>query len=105
MPRKRTPEELYRDSSSEADIRATIMGEAPYLGWLVSYTPDSRKDQGDAGRPDLMLARRGRVVFVELKSARGTVRPAQKRWIDALGENVYLIRPSNLDWFLGVVLK
>jgi hypothetical protein len=55
--------------------------------------------QGDVGFPDLVLARGGRVVFMELKSQRGVVSAAQRRWIDALqgsGHEAFVVRPS--DW-------
>ena len=101
---KRTPEMLYRDSASEAQVRSTIMEDAHWKGWLVSYNPDSRKVKGDPGVPDLILARRGKIIAVELKSYAGRVRLGQRDWIDALGENVYLVKPATLDWFCREIL-
>jgi hypothetical protein len=53
--------------------------------------------RNEAGWPDLVLVRRPRVVFAELKSERGVVSPAQAEWIAALracGQDVYIWRPS-----------
>jgi hypothetical protein len=56
--------------------------------------------QGDSGLPDLILCRPPRLVFAELKSARGRVSPQQQAWLNALsqcaGVEVYLWRPD--DW-------
>lgn len=36
------------------------------------------------GFPDLVLVGRGRVIYAELKSSTGKVRPEQQVWLDAL---------------------
>jgi len=51
--------------------------------------------QGHKGFPDLVLARKGEVVFAELKSAKGKVTAEQRSWLNALGGG-YLWRPA--DW-------
>lgn len=67
-------------------------------GWLVFHDQDSRKNA--PGLPDLILCRPPRLIFAELKTARGQVREAQRTWLDALsacpGIQVYLWRPT--DW-------
>jgi hypothetical protein len=49
---------------------------------------------GDPGFPDLVLARGGVVLHVELKSEKGKVRPEQSEWLAELGGEIW--RPS--DW-------
>lgn len=56
--------------------------------WVTAYT-------GDDGAPDLILARGGRVLLVELKSEKGTLRPGQAEWLEAAGDNGKLWRPSS----------
>lgn len=52
-----------------------------------------------AGFPDLVLVRPPRLVFVELKSARGRTTPDQAAWLAALracGQECHVWRPA--DW-------
>jgi hypothetical protein len=52
-----------------------------------------------AGLPDLILVRRPRVVWVELKAGRGGLSAPQREWIDdlrACGQEVYVWKPK--DW-------
>lgn len=68
-------------------------------GWMVYHTYDSRRS--DAGFPDLVMVRGGRIIFAELKydkgyadwddrkpKRRGKISDAQQEWLDALG-NVF----------------
>ena len=63
---------------------------------------------GAKGLPDLIMARRGRVIFAELKSTKGKVRPDQQMWLDELTarvpdvtHEVYTWRPA--DWQSGEI--
>lgn len=69
-------------------------------GWRTAMT-------GDTGFVDLVLVRAGkhpRLLFVELKSGNGVVRPDQRAWLSALSAaadetdnvSVYLWRPHDL---------
>jgi len=52
-----------------------------------------------AGLPDLILVRRPRVIFAELKAQRGRLREEQREWLEALAGcsvEVYVWRPD--DW-------
>lgn len=65
--------------------------------WLVYHTYDSRRSA--EGFPDLVLCRGERLVFAELKSAKGRLTRAQIEWRVALlnaKAEYYLWRPS--DW-------
>lgn len=67
-------------------------------GWLRYHT--HRSDFSPAGFPDETLVRGERLVFAELKSAKGVVSDLQQLWLDALaavpGVEVHVFRPA--DW-------
>lgn len=69
----------------EDNFKAQVIDLAQRFGWMVAHHPDSRLLQGDAGLPDLIMARGGHLLMAELKSSTGTLSAAQKRWIAALG--------------------
>lgn len=62
----------------ERRFQADVIDFAQLHGWNVFYVADSRGSP--AGWPDLTLARAGVLVSAELKTMRGTVRPAQLTW-------------------------
>ena len=93
---------------SEAEFQAQVIELAQLRGWLVhAERPAQRQSghwstpiQGNAGFPDLVLARGGRLIFAELKSAKGRMRPEQQAWLDALRPGalrVFLWRPTDWD--------
>jgi hypothetical protein len=104
---------------SEAAFQRAVIELAETLGWRVAHFHDSRKqlrggrlvgDKRAAGFPDLVLCRRGRLLFVELKAEKGKLRPAQVDWLadlqeveaDAAGRVVVRTwRPS--DWDSGEI--
>jgi hypothetical protein len=49
-----------------------------------------------AGCPDIIAARRGKVLLAELKSATGKTTSQQDAWLTAAGDHARLWRPS--DW-------
>ena len=85
---------------TEKEFQSRVLVEAELSGWDLAYhTYDSRRSQ--PGFPDLVLVKRGwRTVFVELKSDKGRLRPAQREWLDGLtstGEIACLWRPAMSD--------
>ena len=68
-------------------------------GWLIYHTHDSRRNQ--AGFPDLVMVRSGRVIFAELKTEKGRIGPAQQVWRDEVMKadavETYLWRPSDSE--------
>src|SRR5262245_37343528 len=91
---------------TEAELLTQVIQFAKLLGWRVAHFRAGRTlhgwrtaVQGDgAGYPDLLLVRRDRVVWAELKSQRGVLSDEQQAWIDALraaGQEVYIWRPSS----------
>lgn len=92
-----------RTRDSEAAFQTQIVNLAKTYQWMVYFTYDSRRSP--PGFPDLILVRDGEIVFAELKTESGRVRPDQKVWIAALSVvagacasvDVYLWRPSDFD--------
>lgn len=88
---------------SEADLQRQVIETAQWHGWLVFHPlPAMHRGrwvtatQGDTGFPDLVLARRGVVLFRELKTDTGRVPPDQQRWAEHLPDwGVW--RPRDLD--------
>ena len=88
---------------NEAALQRAVIDLARWFGWLVWHDVDSRRNT--AGWPDLVLvhARTGRLVFAELKSQAGRIRPEQHLWLRLLGmrHEVYVWRPQ--DWDSGSI--
>lgn len=85
------------DALTERAFQAQVIRYARVFGWAVYHTHDSRRSQ--PGFPDLVLVRRPRIVWAELKSQRGTVTTEQQAWLDELracDQEVHVWRPS--DW-------
>lgn len=83
---------------TEAHFQAQVVKLADLMHWRWYHTHDSRRSP--AGFPDLVLLRRPRVIFLELKADRTPVTDAQQRWIDELracGQEAYIARPKHWD--------
>jgi hypothetical protein len=92
-----------RLSMSEREFQDLVKDYATLNGWLLYHTLDSRGSS--PGFPDLTLlrCRPSDLLFAELKSESGKVRPEQLVWIEGLraaGVNAYLWRPSDWDEIL-----
>src|SRR5262245_27714679 len=62
-------------------------------GWVTALS-------GHIGYPDLTLCKGPRLIFAELKTARGKLTPGQTNWLHALeatGAEVYLWKPDQWD--------
>lgn len=92
---------------SEADWQGRVVDTAKALGWRVCHIRNVRVGTGtrtrwlvpyagDGGLPDLILAKDGRLLLVELKAEKGGFKPGQLDWLRAAGDNGYCWRPS--DW-------
>lgn len=66
---------------TEKGFLAQVRKLARLCGWLTFHCHDSRKSE--PGFPDLVLVRRGRLIFAELK-VRGRPRPEQAMWLREL---------------------
>lgn len=83
----------------EAALLVTVRRLAIDHGWAFYHTHDSRRS--DSGFPDCVLAKPGRLLFVELKSERGKLTQEQAVWLSLLqhsvpGVEVYTWRPADL---------
>jgi hypothetical protein len=96
---------------TEAKLQANVIELARVYGWLVHHTRPAQRQsgswstpiQGDAGYPDLTLAKPGSLLLVELKSQRGTRTRDQIRWAQALHPHYRLWRPA--DWLAGNIRR
>lgn len=90
---------------SEDALQTQVLAIANVFGWLAYHTHDSRRSQ--KGFPDLVLVntRQRRILFRELKSAKGKTTAEQKIWLAALasvGLDAGVWRPADL--VSGVIL-
>ncbi len=93
---------------TEADFQRQIIDLAHLYGWRVFHARPAQNARGDwrtpvaadgKGFPDLVMVR-DRVLFVELKSAKGRFAPEQHEWLDVLeeaGAEVHVWRPDDFD--------
>lgn len=99
---------------TEADLQRAIIDAAKLYGWRVAHFRSARTEkgwrtpvEGDAGFPDLVLARGGKVLFMECKSEKGRQTQEQAEWEDAIAyprmspdRNYFLVKPADLDFVL-----
>jgi hypothetical protein len=94
----------------EKDFMRNVINLAKLRGWRVAHFGASVKvvgkerifvgDRDSTGFPDLVLVRKDRLVFAELKAAKGRLSDAQKVWLEDLGvavSEVYLWYPQDMD--------
>ena len=95
---------------SENDLLKCVLNLAKLYGWRTYHARPAMTAkgyrtpvQGDGkGFPDLVLAKQGRVIFAELKSAKGTLTDAQQEWRGVLYQYAHVWRPT--DWNDGTIL-
>ena len=94
---------LRRVVMSEDDLLKAVVKLAELRGWRVHRVPDGEHNQRapatNAGWPDLLFAREGRIVVAELKSDVGRLTSNQQAWLDLLEEaciDTHIWRPC--DW-------
>lgn len=88
-----------------AGYRRQLQDAAVKLGWRAYHTHDSRRSP--AGFPDLVLVRRDRIIFAEVKRETTHPEAEQVAWLAALSQvpcaEVYLWRPSDWDTALAIL--
>lgn len=100
---------------SEKQFQNQIIQLARMLGYRVAHFRPALRQSGmwstpvaadGSGFPDLVLVGRGRVLFVELKSEKGRLSPAQKTWRDTLianGADYFCWRPTDYDEIVEIL--
>ena len=97
---------LY-DQISESVFTTQIIQMARVFGWRCAhFRPAMTKRgrwvtamSGDIGFPDLVLVRPPRMIFAELKSAKGKLTPDQVLWLEAIRQSdieQYEWRPKDI---------
>lgn len=92
----------------ERDFQTQVIDLARICGWRVAHFRPAMTKHGwrtpvaadGKGFPDLVLVRRDRVLWRELKSDSGRLSTDQALWITALqdaGEDVAVWRPDDFD--------
>lgn len=84
---------------TEAELLRNVRVLAADYHLQLFHCRDSRGSSG-AGFPDLVIAGRRGVLFVELKSFSGSLTPDQRRWGSVLreaGQQWVVWRPAELD--------
>ncbi len=98
---------IIETTIKEKDLREQVRDLCKVYGykfwfcWTSIHSP--------RGMPDLILCRPPRVIFAELKTAKGIVSPPQQEWLDLLGQcpgvEVYLWRPGDLEGIANILGK
>lgn len=105
MTRLEMPAAVYRDTASERSLELTVIDMLTHHGWewwhdTATNSPDIKR-RNRAGWPDLAVYKPGRgFALLELKTAKGRIKPEQARTIAALAESgvvAKIIRPADLD--------
>ena len=91
MARNLTSVEEYRrlvaGATSEDDLLVDVAQRLTLGRWKWTHVRRSDKavTMGDPGVPDILAVRRGELLVVELKSAKGGYRTGQAEWLEELG--------------------
>ncbi|MCU0784662.1 MAG: VRR-NUC domain-containing protein [Verrucomicrobia bacterium] len=82
--------------SREAELHEEIFDECRRRGWIALHGSMAERTCRTLGEPDfVILADRGRVLFVECKTRTGKLSPAQvalKHHAEKLGHTVHVVR-------------
>ena len=95
------PDKLALDCL-ESELQSKVKKLARTLQWRIYHNPDSIRCE--AGFPDLVLVRHGRLIFAELKKQNGKLSSEQRLWLKDLaycGVESYIWVPS--DWNNGLI--
>lgn len=96
----------FRPNIPERAFQDQVIRLAHHLRWRVAHFRPAQNSRGDwrtpvaadgKGFPDLVLVR-DRVIYAELKTDRGVLRPEQRAWVEALekaGCEVHIWRPKH----------
>ena len=92
-------------ATTEAQYQKQIVDLAEACGWLVWHDFDPRRNP--AGLPDLLLVRGPVLLFLEVKTEKGKVRPEQEAFIGRLKQvkrvSADVVRPRHWDQLAEVL--
>ena len=85
---------------TEKHLQELVRKAALLLGYKFYHTWNSMRSP--KGFPDCVLAKKGRLIFLELKSENGKVTVDQQAWLDilntiAISVEVRVVRPADFD--------
>jgi VRR-NUC domain len=102
--------------ADEQSFQACVLEVAKLAGWRSLHIRPARRADGSwrspiggdgKGWPDLTLVRAPRLVFAELKSERGKLRPEQSDWLAVLRllpqAEVFVWTPDDWDELVEVL--
>lgn len=85
---------------TEQELLKRVIDIAAEHDVMAFHSGDSRRDTGDNGFPDLVLAGSAGILFAELKDAYGTRTAGQTKWryrLASAGQHCALWRPADLS--------
>ena len=93
---KTSPENHSADPGPESELHNKIIKHCRDNGWIYFHGSMATRTHRTIAEPDFtILCDRGRVFFVECKSAAGKLTPEQlalKMWAEKLGTTIHVIR-------------
>ena len=91
--------------AADSPLLTDVLRLAEIKGWAVEHIRPARTAKGwrtpvtgHPGRPDLILARQGVVLLLEIKAEKGYPTIDQLGWLRELGPNAALVRPQDWPW-------
>lgn len=105
-------------ATTEDDLLLAVTDALTFLGWRWTHArrSDLAQLQGHSGVPDLIAARHGHVIALELKSQTGTLTGDQVAWLESWApggapwivpdletQRAAIVRPADLDLLLELL--
>jgi hypothetical protein len=93
----------------ESELQSVVIDLLNAFNWrFTHFRPAMRQSgrwstpiSGHAGYPDITATKNGAILFIELKSEKGRIRPDQHEWLNDLSINphieAYVLRPGDID--------
>lgn len=102
----------------ESEFQRQVIQLAQLHGFRVAHFRGVKTPTGyrtpvaadGAGFPDLVIAKRGLIIFAELKAEKGRLSVEQEKWIESLGPStesrlVVVWRPSDWDAIVRAIVN
>jgi len=99
----------------EREFQQQVIDLAHIFHWRVAHFRPAQTKKGwrtavsadGMGFPDLVLAREGRLIFIEVKSEKGKFSLEQSEWLEVLKATgkceVYVWKPSQWDEIMAIL--